>query len=297
MTIVEQATILQRSLNDWLKADGGKASIAFDWVELWNVLFKSVNYTRAVICYEGEKLRGDWEIAARLGRVDRNWVVAISRGRGLNPERGDSLLTLKGNSQPFYEVVEQGRDLIRALQGISVEQPVNYMGIEPMQRPDINLDAYLIRFSVAADLPMIVDTTPVVRPRCNWTETIATIVPSITDATPVSFGTHVVGHYRVVYVTGAMSYHSTFGWQINRVADNHQFEIVTPNGETTGPGLSTSYASQALCIAANLANGGQAVEFDHPGGDISMYLHDAPYNDNQPGTPNPTFALQYYSCS
>ncbi len=110
---------------------------------------------RVLICYVGEEIRGDFSVAAALHRVDREFVVAVTQGRGLTSERGDFLITNNQNSPPFYDTVEYVRDICRCLTGISEDLPVDYKSIEAMQLGEMVVDGYLVHFSVATDIPNV----------------------------------------------------------------------------------------------------------------------------------------------
>ncbi len=185
MKISQQAELIRAALDSWAASEKGKAAIVFDEMELWENMFTSVSAPRVLLCYQGERVRGDFSVAAIMGRVDRQWVVAVTRGRGLNAERGDSLTTTKGNARPFYDLVEEARDIIRGLTGVSVESPVDFMGMEAAQRPDALTDAYLIRFSVADDLPRIVSAPPEyaspIDENPTTLQTIYTFCPTVPD--------------------------------------------------------------------------------------------------------------------
>lgn len=153
MKISSQAEIIKSALKPWAIKDGGTALVASDLRHLWEIAYQQTVGPRAILCYEGEAVRGDFSVAAALGRVDRQWILAVTRGRGFNADRGDSLTKTVQNSRPFYDLVEEARDIIRGLQGISVDAPVDFRSIEAMQKLDDLMDAYFIRFSVATDLP------------------------------------------------------------------------------------------------------------------------------------------------
>jgi hypothetical protein len=127
---------------------------------LWMQASMANDRPRILICYNGEKSRGEFSVAAANHRVDRQWIVAVTRGRGWNVKRGDSLYKTVGNADPFYDVIEEVRDLIRCMVGISEEFPVDYKGMSPMSSGNNALDSYAIEFSTANDEPAILLTNP-----------------------------------------------------------------------------------------------------------------------------------------
>ena len=96
------------------------------------------------------------------------------------------------------------------------------------------------------------------------------------------------GKMRINYVNGAMGYGANPLRAVNLLTKG--FHVVYNNGavDVLFPATNITFGNQAMCEAANA---GKFIEFMHTGGTIGMYLDDAPYFDNQNGTPNPTFQL------
>lgn len=138
----------------------GSAQIAFDESHLWDIASVQSTAPRIIVCYAGESQRGDGPTQGVLYRVDRRWKVAVTRGRSLTQQSGTALSNQVLNSTPFYDLVEQVRDGVRSLLNISMERPVDFSTIEPMSLPNLVIDGYLIEFSTANDIPMIVSTPP-----------------------------------------------------------------------------------------------------------------------------------------
>ena len=153
ISISMQAQILRDSLAAWAEPLGGKAVVVSNLRELWETATLNSQSPRVLICYGGSKPRGGFTVANALHREDREWVVAFTRGRGYNANRGDSL-TEGGAIDPFYDLLEQLRDFIRNIQNISEETPtVDYSGIKPMQMGSLVVDGYQITFTTANDTP------------------------------------------------------------------------------------------------------------------------------------------------
>jgi hypothetical protein len=120
--------------------------------EMWEQAAMSSQKPRLFVCYTGEKIRGAFADATTAGRVDRQWTVAVTRGRGFSSTRGDTLTKAVGNTEPFMDSVEAIRNIIRNIDGISIEWPVEYKTIRPMQQGNLVMDGFLIEFSTADDL-------------------------------------------------------------------------------------------------------------------------------------------------
>ncbi len=133
---------------------------------------------------------------------------------------------------------------------------------------------------------------PIYRCDDSLGDLLGTVTPLISAATPIAqFGNFEAGNYKVVYRTGAMKYNGGSNFQINRTADDHEFKVIHSQGVGlfTAPGNSQQYFAEVDCVAANA--GAESATFAHAGGQIGVYLQDAPYNDNIGGNQNPTFEL------
>ncbi len=155
MKISQQAKAIVQGVNTWAQANGGSAVVAADLRHLWEIVRLQSASPRVIVCYDGERIRGDFEWASQAGRVDRRFIVALTRGRGLNLSRGDNLAETLQASRPLFDLLEELRDVIRCLRDISVED-VMYTGVDSMTIADVLADGYMIKFMVAADLPEIV---------------------------------------------------------------------------------------------------------------------------------------------
>lgn len=160
MTISEQLSIIQNNLSNWAKDLNGKAIIAHNLNMMWLVSANNSTEPKAVIAYAGEEIRGDLAVGASLGRVDRNFEVMISRGKGFTADRGQTLVNEDiGQGRPFYDLLEEAREIIRQLPlGSEDDGPVDYKGIRPaLVDSDWPLDMYIISFSVGTQLAVIRD--------------------------------------------------------------------------------------------------------------------------------------------
>jgi hypothetical protein len=124
-------------------------------------------------------------------------------------------------------------------------------------------------------------------------------------ATVFSFGTFAAGTYRVVFERGAMYYVAGNKNQLRVNAYStsvNGFKIVSGGIEHNAPGFNAGPAdtfrydeadprSEAELLA-DIAEreGGKETVFEHPGGDIAMYLLDD-YINNAPSIEMPTFGL------
>lgn len=157
-TISFQCNWIKSVLSGWAKKEGGVAVIAHDLSSMWEIAFRTSQVPRCIITYAGEDIRGDFSIAAETSRVDRHFVVLVTRGRGATADRGVTLTEQYQNARPFYDLLEEARDLIRVLQfDPSVveaygQNPVDYRGIKPALPEDVPMDAYMIEFSIGTQL-------------------------------------------------------------------------------------------------------------------------------------------------
>lgn len=155
MRIADQLKDITAALNDWAETEGGSAAVARDKVHLWDLLTLKPGAPRAVVLFWSEKLRGDFGNMALLGRVDRTFLVIVSRGRGFKLNPGDSLTEGAGGGKAMFDLVEGARDVIRALQldPNTTERPVDFKGIDPFDAgEELRVDAYQIEFSIGTQL-------------------------------------------------------------------------------------------------------------------------------------------------
>lgn len=162
-TIYQQASIIEAVLNVWAHENNcGVASVVSSLSDLWENAAINNDSFRILICYEGETIRGPFEYAAYGHRVDRRWIVRVTRDRGATNNRGDTLTKQVGNAIPFWQGVETCRDLIRSIANICPqdELPVDYKRME-MRNTTIDgmaMDDCAIFFSAASDLPNLSTT-------------------------------------------------------------------------------------------------------------------------------------------
>lgn len=161
MTIAEQLNAVNAVLKPWAEDFGGTAEVAGDPFHLFAMLGLKPGSVRAVVLFAGEVKRGEFE---ESGIADRNFAVVITRGRGLTLEPGAPLVTGgAGADQPLFALVEQARDLIRAMSFTADETEVtpNYLGCEIFPTPEGRpADAYQLNFSIGVQLPDADPETP-----------------------------------------------------------------------------------------------------------------------------------------
>lgn len=152
--ISSQAGQITFYLNEWASQNGGIAVTTSNLRDMWSQATQASDRPTIYTCYMGETARGG-DFSRWVHRVDRSWATLVKRGRGFNANRGDSLTQTVGNAIPFYDVVEIIRDKIRAILSISEEDLVEFSSIRPWQLGNQILDAYLIEYKTANDLPTI----------------------------------------------------------------------------------------------------------------------------------------------
>jgi len=158
ITISEQARILRDSLATWATPLGGKAVVVHSVKQLWEQAVINSQVPRVLICYNGSRPRGAFKVSNALNREDRDWIIALTRGRGYHSVRGDALSDDTG-VEPLYDWIEQIRDFVRNINNISEETPcVDYSGIKPMTMGNLVVDGYMITFSTANDIPKPINT-------------------------------------------------------------------------------------------------------------------------------------------
>jgi len=133
---------------------GGVAKVVPNLKEFWNQSSMSSQKPRILIVYNGDSARGTFSQITPWHRVDRVWLVAVTKGRGFYSNRGAGLNDSNVTETPLYDVLETVRDMIRALGTISEETPgPDYRNTKPMQFGGALIDGYLIEFTTANDIP------------------------------------------------------------------------------------------------------------------------------------------------
>lgn len=137
----------------------GNCIIASDLQHAWGYCQNNEIFLKLIALYTGEDIRGDFPVAAINHRVDMQFSVVVSRNRGLDANRGQSLVQDTGNARPLFDLVDEVRNLLRGLDSqLMVEWPIDYKGISQWDTGPFITDAYVIKFSLPADLP---DFSPV----------------------------------------------------------------------------------------------------------------------------------------
>ena len=154
MTIAEQLKAIEKALLGWVKQYSGSAKIANDVPHLFTILGVKPGAPRCAILFAGETPRStNFEDVA--GRVDRKYWIAVSRGRGFLLEQGKSLVDGVAGGPAMFELVEEAREIVRALRGAGTEDEPSpyYRGIELMAFEGVTTDTYRIEVILAADIP------------------------------------------------------------------------------------------------------------------------------------------------
>lgn len=153
MTIAEQLKFIKEKLKPWTDEVKGRVEIAADPVHVLGLLATSPGSPRVVILFDGEEKRGEYE---ELGRVDRKFLVIVSRGRGFKLEPGDALTDGAAGGRPLFQLVEEGREMVRAIvfDRETTEGIPNYTATRRLQLEEQTVDAYQIEFSIGTQLPL-----------------------------------------------------------------------------------------------------------------------------------------------
>lgn len=154
MTIAEQLQFIAAALKQWGVETKARVEIAADPVHLIGLLATAPGAPRVVVMFDGEEKRGDYE---ESGGVDRKFLVVVSRGRGFTLEPGDALTQGAAGGKPLYVIVEEAREIIRALRFTEVdalEALPNYLATRRLQLEEAAVDAYQIEFSTGVQLPV-----------------------------------------------------------------------------------------------------------------------------------------------
>jgi hypothetical protein len=154
MTIKDQLKQLRDAFAPWAQANGGSVAIASDEYHLVFLLTQSPGKPRTVLLCQSETKRGEYEEA---GQVDRTFNVFLSQGKGLKLDPGASLTEGTAGGHPTYDLVEEARELIRAISFDSetTEVTPNYKGWSPYPIDGYLTDTIKLEFSIGTQLPAV----------------------------------------------------------------------------------------------------------------------------------------------
>lgn len=157
--------------SEYAMAKGGVVEVMQSVAHLWEKIYEVKDLEpRIYVVFAGEQARGGFDKAATLHRTDRQWLVVVMRGHGfynLMPAPGMVPVVEGGVANPpigfefFTDSMETIRDLVRGMTSISEEFPVDYKSMKPLQNVgpgrvgSVFLDAYVIEYSTAHDLPQV----------------------------------------------------------------------------------------------------------------------------------------------
>ena len=162
MKIADQLAGIRNVFDLWLQDSEhkGKVFICSDLYHLWGILFDNVETLKVLVMYNGETQRTTFPGGALTARVDRRFLVVISRGRGLSVvDRGLPLVASYQNARPLFDIVDEARDVCRGLiwDAAFTERPTDFDGIRPFNTEGSGMivDAYQIEFHVGTQLFML----------------------------------------------------------------------------------------------------------------------------------------------
>lgn len=152
MTIAEQLKFIAAGLAAWGKENSGSVKIAHDVPHLFKILGEAPGAARAAILFAGETTRNE-RFAEIEGRVDRKFWIAFSRGYTLESYAGKSLVDGVAGGKPMFDLIEEGRTVLRLLRFEGTDEPVPYYkSTELLTFEGVTLDAYRVEIEVAADI-------------------------------------------------------------------------------------------------------------------------------------------------
>lgn len=157
MRIADILKSVRAALQTWADQYKGGAEIARDPVHAFSILQQKPGGVRAVILFQSEDKRGDYEEA---GLCDETFFVVLTSGKSLQLNPGDDLVDGAAGGPAMYNLIEDARDIVRGLSlDDDTEVTPNYKGCRPYVLPgNILTDAYQLEFSIGNQLPAIQTT-------------------------------------------------------------------------------------------------------------------------------------------
>ncbi len=115
----------------WSSGHQGTAEISHSIIHLFGVLSLKPGGFRVCVHWNSQNKRGLFEEASM---VDEEFWVALSFGKSLSIDKASSWTDGDGNGEPWFDLVEQAREVIRAItfDPTTTESVVDYLGAYPL---------------------------------------------------------------------------------------------------------------------------------------------------------------------
>ncbi len=151
-TISAQLNIIVNVLQTWAVQYNATVIPVSNVQDLWSQSSQTSQKPTVYVCFSGETpWSSNANISALTHRTSREFIVRVKQGRGFTAVRGETVYS-------FVTIVEQVRDTIRSMLGISQDFGVDYAGTKYVRLGSQVIDAYDLTFSVKADCPQIIQT-------------------------------------------------------------------------------------------------------------------------------------------
>lgn len=151
--IIPQMEFIRSALLTLVNGVNGQCVMVSNLREMWEQASQDSQRPLVYVCYGGEvPWSSSGNLSAVTHRVSRSWIIGVKQGRGYNQERGQSLAE-------FLPFVEQVRDAMRAMLGISEDIGNDYASLKPWALGTQVVDGYLMEFTTKNDLPTILQVS------------------------------------------------------------------------------------------------------------------------------------------
>lgn len=158
MKIADQLKLMREAFAAWALAFGGSAAIAADPAHLFGLLMTKPGAVRACILFDSETPVGEIDEG---GKVERKFLVCISRGRGFTLSAAESLTDESGRGAAMFDLIETAREVGRGLV-FAVETTDGapaYAGCRRVELEGLVVDAYQLEFNVVTQLALPIATS------------------------------------------------------------------------------------------------------------------------------------------
>lgn len=149
-TIAAQLNIIVQVLQTWGVQYNATVIPCSNVQDMWSQSSQTSQKPTLYVCFTGETpWTSNQNIGALTHRTSREFIVRVKQGRGFTSVRGQTVA-------PFVTIVEQVRDTIRSMLGISMDAGVDYSGTKYVRLGGEVIDCYDITFSAKGDCPQII---------------------------------------------------------------------------------------------------------------------------------------------
>ena len=148
---------INRIVNDWAMQYGGISFVSWETKEKINYGFDNCIGPKCMVSYKNEDVYGDDVIGNIAGWVIRHFNISIERQQNDTQPKYLDLVETVGAARPFFTLVEELRDYLRAilLPSPSCYGPVIYEGMSGDKEDEFMTNRFTISIGIICQIPRV----------------------------------------------------------------------------------------------------------------------------------------------